>query len=155
MALMFHTPITQFDTESQHTLGETYTHQGKTYKYVKFLDAVTYVSGQLLEYANVACTSVTNDRSGGSSLGRVPAGVVWGAPTQNQHGWIQTKGPASGVLTSGADDIAVNEYIIPHATTDGTVDGTAAGTDPVGSAGYAVEADDNTANTVAMILTCP
>ena len=47
----------------------------KAYKYVKFLDAVTYAAGQSVEYANVACTSVTNDRSGGSSL-EIVAGIL-------------------------------------------------------------------------------
>lgn len=137
----------------EYTLGQmAETPTGKRYRYCRFLDAVTYVAGHAVEWANVACTSVTNDRAGGSSLGRLPAGVAVAVVAQNGYGWVQTWGPCTGVATSGADDIAVGENVFPHATTDGTVDGSVATTATVDKIGYALEADDNSANTVTLFL---
>lgn len=125
---------------------------GSRFKYVQAKDAVAYVVGHSVEWADTACTTVTNDRAGGSSLGRLPAGIAKGAPAQNGYFWIQTWGPCSGCATSGADDIAVGENVFPHATTDGTVDGSVATTATVDKIGYALDADDNSANTVTLFI---
>ena len=125
---------------------------GKRYRYVKFLDAVTYVQYHVVTWANAACTSVTNDISGGSSLGAAVAGTVQGnVPAQNGFGWIQTWGPGTA-KTSGADDIAFGESLFVHGSTDGTCDGASAATYVTGNLGYALTVDDNDANTVTAMI---
>ena len=122
------------------------------FKYVRFLDAVTYVQYHVVTWANAACTSVTNDISGGSSLGAAVAGTVQGnVPAQNGFGWIQTWGPGTA-KTSGADDIAFGESLFVHGSTDGTCDGASAATYVTGNLGYALTVDDNDANTVTAMI---
>ena len=142
-------------TAREYGLGATrYDNTGKKYRYVQFKDAVTYAAGQCVTWADAtSLTTVTNDISGGSSIGSIPAGVVLGVPTQNQYGWIQTRGFHATVKTSGADDIAVGENVFVHASTDGTVDGSAASAVTTTALGVAVAADVDADNTVAMIIT--
>jgi len=128
---------------------------GKVYAFVKFLDAVTYAAGQVCTYAAADGTSVTNDISGGSSLGSIVRGICLAVQTQNSWGWVQRKGIYSTVKTSGADDIAVGESLIVHASTDGTCDGVAAGSTTTASFGIALVADVDADNTVAAVLDCP
>ena len=128
-----------------------YTVNGWIYRYVQFLDAVAYAAGQSVEYAATTGTKVTNDRAGGSSVGRAAAGVVLAVMTQNYYGFILVNGFAT-LATSGADDIVAGETVICHATTDGTVDGVATWT--LGCLGVALDADDNTANTVNAAIMC-
>ena len=138
----------------EYNLGEMReTNTGKRYRYCKFVDAVTYAAGHSVEWANVACTSVTNDRSGGSSLGRMAAGVCVGVPAENGFGWVQTWGPFPLAVTSGADDIAAGENVFVHATTDGAVDGSVATAATVDAIGYALD-DDAAANTVTLFIRC-
>jgi hypothetical protein len=87
------------------------------YRYVQFLDAVTYVAGHLVTRASATTWAVTNRRVGGSSItGHEPIGVVFQAtvPAQNQYGWVLIDGLA---LVSGT--YAAGDYLIPHATNDG------------------------------------
>ena len=140
--------------DARFVLGGTYWYGGNFYKYFQFKDAVTYVATHSVEYASVGCTTVTNDRAGGSSLGRISAGKATRVHTTDFFGFSQVSGPVT-LLTSGADDIAVGEGVFCHATTDGTVDGTSASTFNTGLIGVATEADDNAANTVAAILWLP
>lgn len=128
---------------------------GKVYVFVKFLDAVTYAAGQVCTYANTTGTSVTNDISGGSSIGNIVRGICLAVQTQNSWGWVQRKGPYATIKTSGADDIAIGESLIVHASTDGTCDGVAAGSTTTASFGIATTADVDADNTVAGILNCP
>lgn len=157
MTQMFHQALGTFTSSPKHTLGQEITVGNKTYRYVQFKDAVTYVEGHSLEYADTGLTTVTNDRAGGSSLGRISAGALpivnGNVPTEGQYGWFQTKGPAT-LLTSGADDIAVGEAVFCHATTDGTCDGASASTFSTGNLGVAVAADVDAANTVLVMLNC-
>lgn len=125
---------------------------GKSYTFVKFLDAVTYAPGQVTTYGNAEGTSVTNDISGGSSIGSIFGGICLAIQTQNSWGWVQRKGYYATVKTSGADDIAIGENVFVHGSTDGTCDGTAATAVTTTAIGIAVAADDNTADTVAVIL---
>lgn len=146
-------PITNVDSTPIMAVGTVVwdpAAPNKAYKYVKFLDAVTYAAGQSVEYANLALTSVTNDRAGGSSLGRLPAGIATAVHTQNSYGFIQVAGVATDVKTSGADDIAVGEFVITHATGDGQCDGEASF--GLGAFGVCIEADDNSANTTKVRL---
>ncbi len=138
----------------EYVLGETReTKDGKKYRYVQFKDAVTYAAGQCVTWADATTlTTVTNDISGGSSIGSIPAGVVVGVPAQNGYGWIQTRGLYTTVATSGADDIAVGENVFVHGSTDGTVDGSAASAVTTTALGVCVAADVDAANTVAVYI---
>lgn len=151
--------LTQIDSSPKFGLGDVIERPGGfKYKYVKFLDAVTYVGeydatgaasvAMLCTYANAACTSVTNDRAGGSSLGQVPAGVPVGVPTQNTYGWIKVRGVATIGPTDGS--VAINQKVIPHATTDGGLD-SADGVIP--EAGDALDNDTSTTS-VPVMLRC-
>ena len=82
-------------------------------------------------------------------------GICLAVQTQNSWGWVQRKGPYATIKTSGADDIAVGESLIVHASTDGTCDGVAAGSTTTASFGIAVAADVDADNTVAGIHNCP
>ncbi len=124
---------------------------GFIYRYVQFKDAVTYAAGQSVEYAATTGLAVTNDRAGGSSVGRAAAGVVLGVMTQDSYGFILVQGVAT-LATSGADDIAAGETLITHATTDGTVDGVATWT--LGCIGVALAADVDAADTVIGTVMC-
>ena len=137
----------------EYGLGSTReTNTGKHYRYVQFKDAVTYAANQCVTWADATTlTTVTNDISGGSSIGSIPAGVVVGVPAQNGYGWIQTWGLNTAVVTSGADDIAVGENVFVHASTDGAVDGSAATAVTTTALGVAVAADVDAANTVAVL----
>lgn len=128
-----------------------YASNGWVYRYVQFLDAVTYAAGQSVEWANTSGTAVTNDRAGGSSVGRAAAGVALAVMTQNYYGFVLVNGFAT-ISTSGADDIAAGETVICHATSDGNVDGVTTWT--LGCLGVALAADDNTANTVSAYIQC-
>jgi hypothetical protein len=124
-----------------------YATNGWIYRYVQFKDAVTYAAGQSVEWANTTGTAVTNDRSGGSSVGRAAAGVALAVMTADYYGFVLVNGFYATLKTSGADDIAAQETLITHATTDGTCDGVTSWT--LGCFGVALAADDDTANTVA------
>lgn len=150
MSNLFHeAPTLCNDAAAQRVLGELVTDEvtGYQYRYVQFKDAVTYAAGQSLTWADVACTTVTNDRAGGSSLGAIPAGICLRVMTQNYYGFILVRGKYAGLVTSGADDIAVGESLIVHASTDGACDGVAANATTTASFGICLEDDDNTANT--------
>lgn len=94
-------------------------------KYVKFLDAVTYIVGQVVEWASATAASVTNDRSGGSAIGTqtAPAGIVLDVMTQNYFGFIQVSGNA---LVIGDGSVAAGEAVVSHSV-DGEADTMAAG----------------------------
>lgn len=100
------------------------------YRYVRFLDAVTYVAGHVVTLASATTWAVSNDRSGGSALaGLMPVGVVFQAtvPTQNQYGWVQIAGIAN--IIAGSSAIIAGDYLKPDASEDGDTDEATAGTD--------------------------
>ena len=110
--------LDRYDTAAMHPLGSVFeSERGKAYRYVQFLDAVTYAAGHVVTRgANTADTwKVTNDRAGGSAqAGHEVIGVAIGVPTQNQFGWVQISGEATVLGT-----YAVGDQLKPHATTDG------------------------------------
>lgn len=98
---------------------------GRMYKAVKAVDAVTYLRGQSVTYANAARTHVTNDRSGGTSLSLLPAGIIIATPVVPTVGtfcWIQTWGDCDHILMNADDDAAVGDQLIIHPTSDGLAD---------------------------------
>lgn len=102
------------------TLGGTYEYNGNLYKYVQFKDAVAYLAGHVVSWANATGTAVTNDRSGGSALaGTIPAGVACRVMTQNYYGFIQVTGLAT---LYGDGSIAAGDVVVLDTGTDGYCD---------------------------------
>jgi hypothetical protein len=119
------------------------------FRLVQFKDAVTYVAGHVCEFADVSMTTVTNDKSGGSSLGRCPAGVALLAQTQNYYGYVLCQGYHASVL--GAGSVGVGEAVMSHATTDGAADTQTAGNKQIG---VALADDSGSPTTFAAYLNC-
>lgn len=106
-------------------------HNGKKYRYVQFVDAVTYVAGHLVCLADADNDEwkVTNDRSGGSMMaGLRPVGVVFQSvvPTQNQYGFVQISGVATALIGSAA--VVAGDLLKPDSATDGAIDEATEGT---------------------------
>ena len=158
MALLAQDLVTSCnEATASRTLGQLYTDEstGYVYRYVQFKDAVTYAAGQVCTYAvATGLTAVTNDISGGSSIGSIVAGIALRAMTQNYYGFVLVKGFYGTVKTSGADDIAAGENLFVHASTDGTCDGASASTFSSGNFGIAMAADVDADNTVAALVCC-
>ena len=104
---------------------------GRAYRYVQFVDAITYVQGHLvcLDSAAADDWKVTNDVSG-NMAGDHPAGVVFQSvvPTENQFGFVQIAGE-SAVCLIGSAAVIAGDYLKPDATTDGAMDEATVGTD--------------------------
>lgn len=113
-------PSVANDPTPTATVGGTYQYGGNLYKYVQFKDAVAYLVGHTVAWANATGTAVTNDRSGGSALsGNLPAGVVCCVMTQNYYGYIQVSGLAT---LYGDGSIAAGESVVLDVNTDGYCD---------------------------------
>lgn len=151
MAGLAHEPFALCnDATAQRATGQLFTDEstGYQYRYVQFKDAVTYAAGQICCWkVGTGLTSVTNDVS--LAVGVIPAGVCLRVMTENYYGFVLVRGYYASLKTSGADDIAIGESLIAHATTDGTCDGVAAGSTTTASFGVAMTVDDDTANTVS------
>lgn len=114
--------LDRFDTVAQFELGSIFFGiNGKVFRYVQFLDAVTYVAGHVCTFGTTGTDvwKVTNDRSGGSAVtGHGVAGVLTtgngSVPTQNQYGWLQVAGECNCAGTYAAGDL-----VKPHASNDG------------------------------------
>ena len=105
-----------------YEVGTLYYYQGAYYRYARFVDAVTYAAGHVLEWAvGVGCSRVTNDRAGGSSRGRVPAGVCLCAMTQDYWGFFQVAGVGRVALLTD-ESVAAGEYLVSDVGVDGGAD---------------------------------
>lgn len=125
--------LDQFDITARHSMGDlAMSDNGKIFRYVQFLDAVTYVNGHVCTWAGATAGEykVTNDRAGGSSIaGHGIAGVLQNteavpSTANGMFGWLQVAGECSpsGTYTAG-------NHVMPHATNDGeAVNGTYAAT---------------------------
>lgn len=116
MGNFLHYDFTTVDTNPTLAVGTVVWEGSKAYKYVKFLDAVTYVAGHVLYPANTAGTSVTNDTSGGSALAALACGYGTAVHTQNSYGWMQIAGVVSAI---GGGSVTAGSPVAPG--TDGTV----------------------------------
>lgn len=105
---------------------------GKAYRFVKFVDAVTYVAGHLVCKATLVADDdwlVTNDRDGGSMMaGLRPVGVVFQStvPTEGQYGFVQIAGEAEVLIGSSA--VIAGDLLKPDSSTDGAADEATEGT---------------------------
>lgn len=145
-------PTTYNSATPDFTLGEEFTYRAAAnqmwkLRYVQFKDAVTYAAGQVLTWANATATAVTNDRSGGSSVGNQCAGIALCAVTENYYGFVLTEGYYSAVVTNGDDDIAAGDALIVATGTDGACDSSASASNL--KIGQALAADVDGSNTVA------
>lgn len=150
-------PVTNFteynDATPKFTPGLVVTDRlGKVYKYVRAEDANLAV-GDVVEYSDTTGYEVTKDRAGGSSIGRVVAGVALGTITDAYYGWIQVAGLNTYTKTDGS--VAVGEALVPHATADGQADTVDNGSTTVNTEaqvfGYALVADTTSACSAVML----
>lgn len=109
------------DSTAKGVVAQLFTRENKSYRYYKAKD-LAVAAGNVVEYSTTA-GAVTKDRAGGTSIGRVVAGVAVATITAGNYGWIQVSGtcsvtvPAKGVVTAG-------QGLIPHPTSDGGVSST-------------------------------
>jgi hypothetical protein len=142
-------PFETNDITPKCGIGDIYEHKISAdlgvgfFRYVRFLDAVAYARGHVCTYA-VQTTGipyrVTNDISGGSSVGQGVAGIACNVMTQNYYGFVQIGGMA---LVVGDGSVAAADYVVAH-TVDGQADTFADGEEEQ-VFGYALDAD-STAN---------
>ena len=118
-------PIGVNDPSPRYDPGSLYYHNGAFFRYVKFIDAVAYAVGDVCEWAAANFSAVSNDRAGGSSLGRMPAGVCLAAMTQNNYGFVQVAGTNTTRIYTDAG-VAAGDWLVSH-TVDGECDTMAAG----------------------------
>lgn len=117
-------PAGKFYSSQDYGLASLYEWHGNHYWFVGVVDAAL-VAGNLVEWSTTS-GYVTNDRAGGSSAGRLPAGVAIIATPVGGFCFIQCSGTGTKTLTTDGS-VAAAEYLMPHATTDGGVDTMAAG----------------------------
>lgn len=151
--------LTADDASAKEQLGKLFVDysNGKMYRYVLVEDAAL-ATGDVVEYSDTTGYEVSNDRSGGASLGRFVAGVAVTSITDAQYGWIQVSGVHTAVKTDGA--VAAGDRLVPHATADGQADTEAAGSTVAVTSGqvfgFALATDSGTtsAGTVAAMIRC-
>lgn len=128
---------------------------GKAYRYVLAEDA-NLANGDVVEFSDTSGYEVTKDRAGGSSIGRVVAGVAIHTITDAQYGWIQVSGRHTGIKVAAGVSISAGAVLIPHATSDGTVDTAAAGSTVVNTEGqrfgFALGADTATTSGAGVVI---
>lgn len=133
--------------DPRFTLGAVYWKDGKAYRYVQFLDAVAYIAGHVLTWANATGTAVTNDRAGGSAVGSTQAvGVATRVHTENHYGFMQVSGVNADVQTDTG--VSAGESLVAH-TVDGQSDTMAAGEEHLV---FATALADDATNTVTANL---
>lgn len=88
-----------------------------TFRYVRFVDAIAYAKGHACTWASTTTYDVTNDRTGGSSLGPRVAGIAMRVHTQNYYGFVMVSGLHDAVLGDG------NVTAATTVMTDTSVDG--------------------------------
>lgn len=149
--------VTDVGTVQKYTLGQYREEDGKGYRYVKFDNG----SGNVASVAKYICYSfsasspytVTMDITDAVGDTNGVMGVFMAVIADGGYGWIQTRGLCTGVETDAGDDFAEGDAAIAHASEDGEVDRTAEGTAPVSKVvGYALAADDDSADTVDLFL---
>ncbi len=136
--------VTRYDTTAFYTLGETAEGEdGKRYRYVKFVDAVTYAAAKIVVLASATTWDVTIDMSGGSALANLNAvGMCLGVPAEDEYGWVQIEGIAT--FTAGSAGIVPGDPLMPDSE-DGDLTEATAGTDEnICAVSLATVGDNNT-----------
>ena len=106
------------DSTGQWVKGQFYDYNGSIYRFVKTADAVNATNGMVAEWASTTDYVVTVDRAGGSSLGRLPAGVFVASVTAGNYGFLLVFGRHSAVRDA-ANALTAGIKVVSHATTDG------------------------------------
>ncbi len=151
------TKLTANDASAKEELGRLRFEKGKVYKYVLVEDA-NLANGDVVEFSDTSGYEVTNDRAGGSSIGRVVAGVAIGTITDAQYGWIQVHGVHGAIKTDGG--VAKGDVLIPHATGDGRADTAVAASTATNTEGQrfadalATDSGTTSAGTVVGFIKC-
>lgn len=109
------------DSAAKGAVGQLFVREGKSYRYFRVKD-VACAAGSVVEYSSSA-NCVTPDRAGGTSIGRVVAGVAVATISVGNYGWIQVAGTCS-VLVAAKGVVAAGNPLAPHATSDGAVTST-------------------------------
>jgi len=141
--------LTANDETAQREAGTMYIDPvtGKGYRYILIEDLAVAV-GDVVEFSDTSGNEVTQDRAGGSSIGRVVAGVALGTITDGYYGWIQVSGRNATIKTDGG--VGAAEGLVPHATQNGHADSAIATSTGVNTEGqifaHALEADDSSAS---------
>lgn len=125
----------------------------KVFKYIQAEDAALAV-GDVVEYSTAANGyEVTKDRAGGTSAGRVVAGVALGTVADGSYGWIQVRGLNTYCKTDGS--VAAGHALVPHASSDGVADTAESGSTAVNTEaqvfGYSLVADTTSASSAVML----
>ena len=148
------TKLTANDSTAKEELGRVRWENNKAYKYVVIEDLAVAV-GDVVEFSDTTGYEVTQDRAGGSSVGRVVAGVAIGTITDAYYGWIQVHGRNTGLKTDGG--VSAGDILVPHATQNGHADtgtdvttGATAGT--MGQGFAQALADDSTSASAAVVV---
>lgn len=113
-----------------YTLGGIYETGGKLYQYVQLIDAVPGTNGMVVEAASATSYLVTVDRVGGTSLGRIPVGVLVGSVTAQNFCFMQVAGIHPTVIDA-ANATTVTGPVTSLAATDGNCGPITASTDIV------------------------
>lgn len=163
----FFQPLGVYTTTRNAPLGHLVWDGERRFRYVQFLDAVTYTVGMVCYVASTDGTyKVTNDAAGGSAAavrfgGAIPilgasGGTLTGVPTANSYGYAQLDGPHSAIRTDGGDDIAAWDTLVMDGTVDGAVDSVAKATvtGDLSACGFASGVDVDAADTVPAFLRC-
>ncbi|MCH9739505.1 MAG: hypothetical protein K0U38_01500 [Epsilonproteobacteria bacterium] len=130
--------------------------QSKQYRYVRVED-LALAANDVVEYADATGMKVSQDRAGGSSLGRSFAGVALNTVTDAYYTWVQVKGVATCKVAAGAAagaTVAAGARVVTHATSNGAV-ATATTSTEAQAFGTALSADTATtsaAGTVSVML---
>lgn len=157
MKAIWATKLTDTSATPREELGAVRWEGMNAYRYILVEDAAL-ATGDVVEFSDTSGYEVTNDRSGGSSIGRAVAGVAIGAVADAYYGWIQVSGRHASVKTDGG--VSAGHVLIPHATADGRADTAVASSTATNTEGqrfgYALETDDGTtsAGTCAAIINC-
>ncbi len=137
---------TAIHTLGQECIGLTPLGHVARFKYVKFVDAVTYLTAKVVCWASATSFDVSNDATGGSALaGNWPAGVLCqtAVPAANDYGWIQITGIAT--FTAGSAAIIAGDPLKPDGSEDGDMDEATSGTDEnIAAVALATVADNAT-----------
>lgn len=150
------TDPTTFDTVAANSLlvvGGIYRYSvdGFLYRYIQFKDAVAYVAGHVLAWANATGTAVTNDRAGGGNIGIQAAGIATRVHTQDYYGFMLVQGWHTSVLGDGS--VGAGESVVLDTGVDGGADTMAAGEEDE-VFGMALEADSGTPAVFNCIVNC-
>lgn len=134
-------PTNTNHVKSLFTVGAIYWLNGIPYRYMQAEDA-NIAAGNVICWSTTA-GKVTADIAGGTSTGK-PAGVAQCAVTDGYFGFFQCGGLGQvAIVTDGA--VAADDFLIPHASTNGAVDTGTLGTNDANFLGKALVDDTSTA----------